>query len=248
MTNSTITITVGDQAENHVGMQKIGELSDNGFDLNDLEKIATNFENNKLIELKNYCNDKFNPEPAYVLVLENGLSKYCNPDDFYNEQLNLKWDNKALMYGRVVNKYARYNLCFGNISQEPDYESGKGRIINLNTVPILNNVMNEINLLIPGKTNNLVAEGNYYYDINKCGIGYHGDAERRKVIGIRVGKSLPLVFQWYNNNEKISESIIINLNHGDMYIMSEKATGYDWKKKKISTLRHAAGCSKYTGI
>jgi len=108
--------------------------------------------------------------------------------------------------------------------------------------------MNEINLLIPGKTNNLVAEGNYYYDINKCGIGYHGDAERRKVIGIRVGKSLPLVFQWYNNNEKISESIIINLNHGDMYIMSEKATGYDWKKKKISTLRHAAGCSKYTGI
>ena len=32
-----------------------------------------------------------------------------------------------------------------------------------------------------------------------------------------------------------------------MYIMSEKATGQDWKKNLIiPTLRHAAGCSKYT--
>lgn len=30
-----------------------------------------------------------------------------------------------------------------------------------------------------------------------------------------------------------------------MYIMSEKATGYDWKKRSIYTLRHAAGCKKY---
>lgn len=30
-----------------------------------------------------------------------------------------------------------------------------------------------------------------------------------------------------------------------MYIMSEKAVGYDWKKRKIPTLRHAAGADKY---
>ena len=28
----------------------------------------------------------------------------------------------------------------------------------------------------------LVAEANYYYDLEKCGIGYHGDAERRIVV------------------------------------------------------------------
>lgn len=30
--------------------------------------------------------------------------------------------------------------------------------------------------------------------------------------------------------------------------MSEKATGYDWKLKKIPTLRHAAGAEKYLTI
>ena len=33
----------------------------------------------------------------------------------------------------------------------------------------------------------------------------------------------------------------IDLSHGDMYIMSEKATGNDWKKSSIETWRHAAG-------
>jgi hypothetical protein len=42
----------------------------------------------------------------------------------------------------------------------------------------------------------------------------------------------------------------IKLNDGDMYIMSEKAVGTDWKKKNICTLRHSAGIkgSKYTTL
>jgi hypothetical protein len=35
------------------------------------------------------------------------------------------------------------------------------------------------------------------------------------------------------------------LHSGDLYVMSEKAVGTDVKKKKIATLRHAAGASKY---
>jgi hypothetical protein len=31
-----------------------------------------------------------------------------------------------------------------------------------------------------------------------------------------------------------------------MYIMSEKATGYDWRKSSKLTLRHATGCDKFT--
>ena len=42
-------------------------------------------------------------------------------------------------------------------------------------------------LIIPEKCTNMVAEGNYYYDLKKCGIGFHGDAERKKVVAIRVG-------------------------------------------------------------
>jgi len=37
----------------------------------------------------------------------------------------------------------------------------------------------------------------------------------------------------------------LSLNHGDMYVMSEKATGWDWKYRSRATLRHAAGADKY---
>jgi hypothetical protein len=33
-----------------------------------------------------------------------------------------------------------------------------------------------------------------------------------------------------------------------MYVMSEKTTGFDWKSKTKYTLRHAAGCEKYTTL
>ena len=99
------------------------------------------------------------------------------------------------------------------------------------------------------KFNNLIAEGNLYNDSgNKTGIGYHGDAERSKVIGMRFGKtneSMPLYFRWFNNSKPISEPIQIKLNNGDIYIMSEKTTGYDWKKRSIYTLRHSVGADKY---
>ncbi len=55
----------------------------------------------------------------------------------------------------------------------------------------------------------------------------------------------PLHYQWYLNSKEIGGVCKINLNHGDIYIMSEKAVGSDWKKKKIATLRHCAGADKY---
>lgn len=33
-----------------------------------------------------------------------------------------------------------------------------------------------------------------------------------------------------------------------VYIMSEKAVGTDWKHSSIPTMRHAAGCRKYTNL
>jgi hypothetical protein len=35
------------------------------------------------------------------------------------------------------------------------------------------------------------------------------------------------------------------LNDGDMYIMSDKAVGNDWKRSAIPTLRHCAGAKEY---
>lgn len=275
--NQTYTITFGDQAENHVGMQKIGKLSNEGFQLNDLQRAKEWFESRGIVcELIN-LHEKLSPSKrnpslpstssstssspleAYVLVARNGvsailsnntssLSSLSSANELMNEQFLLPKDTHAFMYGRVVNKHARYNLCFSSFNQEPDYENGKGRVIDYNSVPLLKQIREEWINIIGEKGNNLEAEGNYYYDITKCGIGYHGDTERKKVIAIRMGETIPLYYVWYENSIPISDRIKITLNHGDVYFMSEKATGQDWKRKTFPTLRHATGIDKFVDI
>ena len=57
------------------------------------------------------------------------------------------------------------------------------------------------------------------------------DAERKKVIGVRLGTSAPLKFRWYKNSTIVGDTLSITLNSGDVYIMTEKTTGNDWKKR-----------------
>jgi hypothetical protein len=59
---------------------------------------------------------------------------------------------------------------------------------------------------------------------------------------------MPFCYQWYRNGAPVGERIKFELNGGDVYAMSEKAVGTDWKSKKILTLRHAAGCDKFTTV
>ena len=121
------------------------------------------------------------------------------------------------------------------------------------------------------KAQGLNMEGNYYYNNDVCGIGFHGDTggfseprsgiekprssfdfterssvkskddERRKVIGIRLGASIPIHFQWFHHHQASGDPYVIPLQGGDMYVMSEKAVGADWKSSSILTLRHAVG-------
>ena len=72
----------------------------------------------------------------------------------FDELKELNWDKKAIMRGKVVNKKARYNLCFSNFSQEPDYDNGKGRIYNFKNIQKLLKTMQE-----PLKCHN----GKHYY-------------------------------------------------------------------------------------
>ena len=266
--HSIVTITLGDQAENHAGMQTLGELVEagQGFNLLDLQNIKTNLEaigiECELVPLDLYQDlntidmSVDMPEEAYVLIIRDGVNKLlqnCSDltqSNLFDEHLVLELDKKAWMKGRVVNKHARWNLCFDDVGQEPDYEAKKGRIVSYDEIPITKTLLSEIPKYFGAKAENLKGEGNYYYDKTKCGIGFHGDSERRKVIGIRLGlgESPPLHYQWFINGKPVGERIVLNLNGGDMYVMSEKAVGTDWKRKKIYTLRHATGCKKYTEI
>lgn len=188
-------------------------------------------------------------EPAAVIIIRKGLSMFVNDiDSFFEEENSREWDTKAFMRGQVKNKHARYNLCYSDFSQEPDFESGKGRVVNFEDSKHMLSIRKGLGKYLGSKASDLKAEGNKYYNLNQCGIGWHGDSERKIVIAFRLGETMPLRYAWFQRNMPISEPIDLGIGHGDMYIMSGKAVGTDWRKSSIPTLRHAAGCDKYTSL
>lgn len=247
---STITLTFGDRAENHKGMQIIGESAIKGYTLADLQAIEALIGDPTKTELIALSTPPL--PPAYVLIIR-AATESTDSTPLATEMVALEWDKKAMMYGRVVNKKARHNLCFDDVGQLPDYSQGKGTIVAFNTVPYLKQFRDDLwamlcNAGVETGDVTLKVEGNYYYDVSKCGIGYHGDTERKKVIGMRIGATMPLYYQWWHKNKPIGKPIELTIKNGDMYIMCEKAVGTDWKKSTLYTLRHAAGCKLYTKI
>lgn len=247
---SCITITFGDVAENHVGIQKIGTPSEITSELEDFGEIVERIGDQRKVEIvdlgETYVGS-YVGSVAHVLVVRDGVSLFTDKNCF-DDLVDLDWDRKFLNRGKVMNKVARWNLCFSETSQEPSYDEGKGRIVSFDTIDCLKTIRENLPTYLGEKARNLVAEGNYYYDTSKCGIGFHGDTERRIVIGFRFGESMNLLYRWYQNSIPISDVKEIILNDGDFYIMSGKAVGSDWKKRKIATLRHAAGSRKYTKV
>lgn len=250
-TLKTSTITFGDVAENHVGMEQIGKLHKSGYSLDTLLNVQRRLESEgvtcELIPLHSHWKGKGTVKEAYVLVIRKGtqhILKIDNTKTLISENDVLDVDKHALMRGRVVNKHARWNLCFADEDQEPDYEKGKGRIVAWKHIPLTNAIRKAISEWTDDELLN--GEANYYYDISKCGIGYHGDGERKKVFAVRMGASMPLYFQWFQFSKAVGNRIEVNLNDGDMYMMSDKAVGFDWLTRNVPTLRHATGCAKYT--
>jgi hypothetical protein len=279
--STTFSITFGDRAENHVGMQMIGTLAPEGFSHADLLAAQAKLEGYGVATELVALHDNLPAEhvipglESWILIGRNAAAAILassssmegeeggeaadeadgaavgsagTADDLYREQMALTVDKKAKMRGRVVNKHARWNVCYGAASQEPDYEAGKGRVVAFAEVPLVGKLRANLPLIAGPKAEGLQGELNKYYDVAQCGIGFHGDSERKLVACFRLGASTPLHYQWFVRSASVGERVKLTLHHGDFYMMSEKATGFDWKKKIIPTLRHAAGAHKFLVI
>ncbi len=266
----TMTLTFGEVAESHVGMQKIGKKAKRGFSYDELLRAQQYFKDRDCDTLLVHLN-QFLPESgcdaeddkqlkkaktdkkfqAWILVARNGVKCLTGDDKGKNiltEMLIFKWDTKLYNERRkiVQNKRARHNLNFSDKKQIANFEEGKGTTIPWEEVPILKEIRFSMVDAFGNSAKGLKCEGNMYYTPGKTGIGYHGDSERRKVIGVRLGRSMTIHYMWYYNSQPRGLNISILLNEGDVYCMGEKTVGTDWKKKKYYTLRHAAGAEKYT--
>jgi hypothetical protein len=247
------TLTFGDCAENHAGMQIIGKAAEGGLSAAFLRSVLAM--SAVVYELKDDLPlaKRRETKDAVVLVFKKGIDRLAaltgnafSADGVLQELKACPYDAKALMgrgAGRKVkNKRARFNNCFGEEPQQPDYEAGKGTIIAFRDVPNINGMRSALPSLLGEKVENLVAETNFYYE-EQSYIGYHGDGERNIVVGARLGADThkkPLKLQWFQMSKPVGSSVEIPLEHGDIYVMSEKAVGSDWMRdRKGLTLRHA---------
>jgi hypothetical protein len=255
-----MSFTMGDAGENHAGMQLVGKLqtAGSGHTIKDLHIIKKYMENiGKNCEFIDMCG--FEHE-AGVLIIRNYIGEDVQRD-VYNETADIPWDTQYYdtRRSKVLNKHARSNLVFlEGISQDPDYENAKGRIIDSDKLKMLGSVKRAIigNIeegLTEGGSSTVgipyIMEGNRYFDLKKCGIGNHGDVERTRVICLSIGADdYPMQWTWFHKAKPVSEPYEIVVNSGDVYIMSEKAVGQDWKKSSKYTMRHAAGAEKYRSL
>lgn len=183
-------------------------------------------------------------------------AEYLDPNKYRTEIVNGK---EVKVRGKRLNKLARTNLCFvAGREQEPAVYEGKGTIYDLKKLESLNRGVEKLKeqiahgLIEIGSKTKIeinVVEGNRYYNLKNTGIGFHGDTERVVVICISIGcDNYPMRWQWFKDGMPVGKSIDITLNCGDVYIMSEKAVGADWKLKSKYTLRHSAGAKKYRDL
>jgi len=234
-------------------MQKLGASGHPGYDISDLLQAKAWFEtkgcNVELVPLHEALGNAKAPPEAWILVVPDGVKALgVDPNAVYDENMGLEHDKKFYDRRRkkVLNKHARHNLCFADENQTPDYETGKGRVVGWNSIPHSKALQEELALPLGSKASGLNAELNVYFDPAKCGIGFHGDTERPDVIAARFGAPMNIVYQWFHKNQSIGTRVERMLPHGCIYVMSRKAVGSDWKRPSILTLRHAAGCPKFT--
>jgi len=254
----TYTITFCDVAENHARNQQIGKLAECGHSVEKLMALKEKVEREygafgvtcEYVNLSEKWVGEGAVQEAGVLVMRKlacAILGVENMSAVMEENDAFAHDKKALMRGRVVNKHARHNVCFDDKAQVANYEAGEGTIIAWEDVPMTNAVRLKMCELLE-EEEPLKAEANYYYDLDICGIGYHGDGERKKVVGLRMGEAMGIHFQWFQKSLAVGENVRIMLEDSDIYVMSQVSVGNNWMKKTIGTLRHAAGCDKFTVV
>ena len=241
-------ITFGETAVLHVGGQKHGAQQCNeGFSTTELEDI-----HQKMAEYSEiiWINDKLpyqlqdNNKACILVIRQNSkLISKVYADQLYNEQEGIAYDTKYWdsRRNRTLNKRARLNIVFGNenISCSDDFKQCTVR--SFFDLEHLRNCRDILPLNFGTKADHLCAEGNHYHH-DKSNIGFHGDTERKIVICLSLGRSSTLQFHWRtpHSSDHLFEPINVKLHHGDIYIMSEKATGNDWRQRSNVRVVHSA--------
>lgn len=254
-------ITFGEVAILHVGGAQVGTERSHGFSVPDLQAAKAKVESTggsaEIFMLSRALPEELQTpgNSAATLVIRNGAALFLNAADAADLLLAEQkhqvsydasyWDRRR---GRTLCKRARYNVVFGERGREASQDFKDFTIKAFSELPLLSALRSALPQWFGDFAVGLNAEGNLYYDA-ACGIGFHGDSERKIVMCLSLGASSVLRYHWRLplSSEHTLEPVDIELRHGDIYVMSEKATGCDWRSRSRVRLVHAAGAQQYIG-
>lgn len=205
----------------HIGGEEIGKMKDHGFSVKELREIKRKLYSTG-VKTELYMLSDVLPEnlrranEAETLVIRDAadyiLKSPKGADELYEEQKGVKYDTMfySARQKKMMNKQARYNV-FGDEKQE-QYLSNYDGEQSTNTIkvdldedvlysvepfdelPYLSGIRESLPIILGPSAKDLNAEGNYYEE--RSGLGYHGDSERKIVIGLSLGKSAILRYNW----------------------------------------------------
>lgn len=248
-------LTLGEVSILHVGGKELGERGRRGFTNEELaqihKKLRSKGANVEHVMISHALPEEHqSANAASVLVIHDGAALICGDaaaaDKMLEEQQSIPYDKKFwnARQKKTMHKRARYNTTFAehDVAPSEDFQTPSTHAF----PPTLAAFRNGLASVLGDKAAGLSAEGNHYFE-PKSGIGYHGDAERKIVICLSLGGSSVLRYHWRmpGSSEHTLSPVDIRVSHGDVYVMSEKATGFDWKYRSRVRVVHGAGSDKY---
>jgi alkylated DNA repair dioxygenase AlkB len=246
-------ITFGEVAVLHVGGGQVGEARrERGFSVAELRAVAVRANDLGCEAELVMVSDALPPQlreanEAATLVLRDGAQLLLRDvpsalDALLGEQRGVAYDEMFFDRGRLKHKRARHNVVFGPQGRTHSEDYRECTIMPFASVPVLDRFRRALPGLLGDGACGLCAEGNRYF-ARGSGIGFHGDSERKVVICLSLGASSVLRYHWRmpGSSEHTLQPVDIRVSHGDVYVMSEKATGWDWRRRSRVRVVHAAG-------
>lgn len=177
------TVTFGDRAENHAGMQMIGRAASKGVSTEQLRAIKARLDALAIpcamVDLSQLVKDGSKVPEACVLVIPGGVAALLKDpaasDEMLAELRSMPKDTKMYDRGKVKTRHSCHNNTMGDFDQAADIANKKGTVCNFKDYPTMDWLRRELTSLL-GMSVPLVGELNHYYDADKCGIGWHGIA------------------------------------------------------------------------
>lgn len=255
MSVNRYALTLGEQSEIHVGCQIYGNgLANDGFTVDELRAVAKSYgDKARVVNLTAALPEQHRAgNEAGILIIKGGVDAIMSikgySKEMFDEQELVKYDEFYFdnRQKKKLNKIARHNAVFGDVHVPHSEDYRQSTVIAYDDVPMFKAFRAKLPEVFGEKARGLESEGNHYY-CAKSGIGFHGDAERRKVICASLGTGTVLHMYWRlpRSSNQGSAMFQFQLEEGDVYAFSEKATGYDWRSSSKCRLVHGAGAQKY---